>query len=315
MIIPIIISLLISFVYILNELYKRTNAYRNQFVDVRKFSVNGGVGDNLEIVNLGSTHPKFGFDYSDIDIKGENWAVRPQTFEYDFAILRRNVAHLSKGAVVVIPVCLLSFFLYRKNNRSSHVKYYGFLSRENIVGYSKKEKWSIYMYPLLFHPGCLRFLVKDVKKDDMLAAEQNFCKNDDELKKNAAFWIDCWNKEFSIKLPSPSLSQENRKDISNNIQILNEMIEYCLSKDLKPVLTILPVTSYLYSQFTLEYIERHLLTYIAEANKAKVPVLNYLADERFTDPSLYINTFFFNAIGRKKFTKQFIIDLRTQSII
>jgi hypothetical protein len=71
--------------YALNVLYKHTNAYRNQFIDVRKFSVKGGIGDDLEIVNLGSNHPKFGFDYSDLDIKGENWAVGPQTLEYDYA--------------------------------------------------------------------------------------------------------------------------------------------------------------------------------------------------------------------------------------
>ena len=54
---------------------------------------------------------------------------------------------------------------------------------------------------------------------------------------------------------------------------------------------------------------------LVEANEAKVPVKNYLTDERFTDPSLYINSFFFNTKGRKKFTKQFLEDLRAQSIL
>ena len=94
-----------------------------------------------------------------------------------------------------------------------------------------------------------------------------------------------------------------------------DSVQFCLSKGLRPVIAILPVTNYLYSRFTPEFIENHILAYIAEANEAKVPVKNYLTDERFTDSSLYINSFFFNTKGRKKFTKQFIEDLRAQSIL
>lgn len=315
MIILIIIILIVVGAFLLNALYKRTNAFRNQFLDVQKFFIRGGVGDNLEIVNLGSNHPKFGFDYSELDVKGENWAVGPQTLEYDLAILRKNVSHLASGAVVVIPICLLKLFLYRQKGRSVHTKYYSFLDPEYIVGYGKLDKWSNYSFPLLFHPKRLRSLIRDAKKDNRLLLKDNQCKTEESLNKDADFWINCWNKEFNIQLPTPLLSQENRDAISKNIQILKEMIDFCISKGLKPVIAILPVTNFLYSRFTPEFIENHILAYIANANEAKVPVVNYLTDERFTDPSLYINTFFFNTIGRKKFTKQFIEDLRAQSIL
>lgn len=315
MIILIIILSLFVCAFLLNALYKRTNAYQNQFIDVRKFSQEGGVGNNLEIINLGSNHPKFGFDYTGLDDKGENWAVGPETFEYDFAVLRKNVSHLASRAVVVIPVCLLNFFLYRQINRSTHAKYYSFLSPEDIVGYSQLDKWSNYSFPLLFHPRRLRNLLRDVKKDNRLSLDVNLCKTEADLNKDADRWIDIWNKEFDIKLPTPTLSAENESGILKNIQILKEMIEFCLSKGLKPVIAILPVTNYLYSRFTPEFIENHILAYIAEANEVKVPVKNYLTDERFTNPSLYINSFFFNTKGRKKFTKQFIEDLRAQSIL
>ncbi len=314
MIVLIIILSLIACAFFLNALYKRTNAYQNQFIDVRKFSQEGGVGNNLEIINLGSNHPKFGFDYTGLDVKGENWAVGPETFEYDFAVLRKNVSHLASRAVVVIPVCLLNFF-YRQINRSTHAKYYSFLSPEDIVGYSQLDKWSNYSFPLLFNPRRLSNLIRDVKKDNRLTLDVNLCKTEADLNKDADRWIDIWNKEFDIKLPIPTLSAENKSDIQKNIQILKEMIEFCLSKGLRPVIAILPVTNYLYSRFTPEFIEKHILAYIAEANEAKVPVKNYLTDERFTDSSLYINSFFFNTKGRKKFTKQFIEDLRVQSIL
>lgn len=315
MIILIIILFLFVCAFLLNALYKRTNAYRNQFVDVRKFSEKGEVGNNLEIINLGSNHPKFGFDYTGLDVKGENWAVGPQTLEYDFSILRNNISHLASGAVVVIPICLLKMFLFRQEGRTVHTKYYSFLPPEDIVGYSKFEKFHRYDFPLFFHPRNMCSLIRDIKKDERLLLDENPLKTEEALNKDADHWIDIWNKEFDIKLPSPTLSADNKSDIQKNIQILKEMIEYCLSKGLRPVIAILPVTNYLYSRFTPEFIENHILAYIAEANEVKVPVKNYLTDERFTDPSLYINSFFFNTKGRKKFTKQFIKDLRALSIL
>lgn len=315
MIILIIILLLIALAFLLNALYKRTNSYRNQFIDVRKFAVKGGVGDNLQIVNLGSNHPKFGFDYTGLDVKGENWAVGPETFEYDFAVLRKNASHLAPGAVVVIPVCLLKFFLYRQNNRAIHVKYYSFLPPEDIVGYSKFEKLNKYDLPLLFHPRALRSLVRDTKKDERLLLNENPMKTEEALNKDADFWIDCWNKEFNIKLPTPNLLPNNRNDIIQNIRILGEMIDYCNYNGFKPVVAILPVTKYLRSRFTDEFVEKYILGYINDANKVGAPVMNYLSDERFTNSKLYINSFFFNAKGRKAFTKQFVEDLKAQAVL
>lgn len=315
MVLLIIILFLIAFAFLLNALYKRTNSFRNQFVDVRKFAIKGGVGDNLEIVNLGSNHPKFGFDYSEFDVKGENWAVGPQTLEYDFSILRNNVSHLAPGAVVVIPICLLKMFLYRQEGRAIHVKYYSCLPAKDIVGYSWLEKLSKYIFPLFFHPRALRTLIRDVKKDERLLLDENPLKTENALNNDADFWISCWNKEFNIQLPTPELSPNNRNDIIQNVRILGKMIDYCCSEGLKPVVAILPVTNYLRSRFTDEFVEKYILGYIKDANKAGAHVLNYLSDERFTDSSLYINSFFFNSKGRKAFTKQFIEDLKAQYIL
>jgi len=312
--------ILISLIFIavcslsLNALYKRTNAYRNQFIDVRKFTTVGGISNNLEIVNLGSNHPKFGFDYTGIDVRGENWAVGPETFEYDYIILRKYVSHLAPGAVVVIPVCLFNFFLYRFDNLKTYLKYYHFLDKNEFPHYTLRGKIE-FMSPILFNPKLIRYLIKDTMSTEIFTIDYNPLDTDEDLHNDANKWIRGWEKQFNISINEITLSEKNKIDILKNIQILKEMIEYCLSKTLKPVITILPVTNFLYSRFTPEFIDRHILSYITEANESKAPVMNYLADERFTDPSLYINSFFFNTKGRKKFTKQFIEDLRAQSIL
>lgn len=299
----------------LNNLYKRTNHFNNQFVDVRKYWREDGIPDNLQIVNVGSNHPKFGFDYIDTGIRGVNLAIGPQTFEYDFAILRRNISHLANKAVVVFPICLQSFFLYRQKNRAIHSKYYTFLDPRDIVGYSRKEKLYEIDFPLIRHPKRLRYLLMDVKKDDRIEWTENPMKTEAELEKDADFWIRCWDREFDIHIPSLDISDKNKEDIQQNICIMKEMIDYCKLHDLKPVIAILPVTRYLSSHFADDYLQTHVLRYINESAKAGTPVMNYLKDDRFTDPSLYINSFFFNKIGRKAFTKVFVEDLKKQGLL
>lgn len=292
----------------LNVLYKRTNHFQNQFVDVQKYWKTSARQDNLQVVNLGSNHPKFGLDYSDTGIKGENWAVGPQTFEYDFAILRQNARYLASGATVVVPVCLLKFFLYRQKSRAIHTKYYTFLPKDDIVGYSVWEKFYNISFPVV-DPHRWRYIIRDVQKDNRMDLASNPMTTKEQLEKDANMWIDIWNKEFDIALPEPTLSEENTGDIQNNIRVLREMLEFCVAKGLKPVLAILPVTEYLSSKFTDSFIENHIIKYMNDANTVNAPLLNYLKDERFTDSSLYINSFFMNKVGRQQLTKQVLKDL------
>lgn len=301
-----LIVLGIVILYIANAIYKRTNHFNNQFVDVRKYWDMTTFPNNLQVVNLGSNHPKFGFDYSRTGIKAVNCAVGPQTLEYDFAILRKITPYLTKDAFVIIPICLLKLFLYRQKSRSTHAKYYTFLTKDDIVGYSKMEQIKLLKFPLIFNPRLLRYVLCDVKKDTRLELTENPMKDAASLNKDADRWIECWNREFDITLPTPNLSEENKSDIQQNIRILREMLEYCKMHKFKPIITILPVTDYLSSRFTDEFIQEHLLRYINAANSVKVPVLNYLNDKRFTASELYINSFFMNKKGRKMFTKEII---------
>lgn len=306
----IIVLLFVLCAFALNLLYKRTNHFCNQFVDVRKYWKRGGIADNLQIVNVGSNHPKFGFDYSETGIRGENCAIGPQTFEYDFAVLRKITPHLGRKAVVVFPVCLQNFFLYRQSNRGTHLKYYTFLESQDIVGYSWKEKLVKLYFPLLRHPKCLRYLLKDTGKDTRHEWTENPMKTDAELNKDADFWINCWNREFQINIPSLNISDKNHKDIRHNIELMREMIAYCGQHSFQPIIVILPVTTYLSSRFSDDYLNTHVYHYINESAKAGVPVLNYLKDERFTSPEWYINSFFFNKRGRQYFTQVFVNDLK-----
>lgn len=313
-IILIFLFCVVLLAFILNGLYKRTNSYRNLFADTGKFKNDALIPNNLQLINLGSNHPKFGFDYEGLDVKAMNWAVGPQSLEYDFAILRKECHHLADRAVVLIPICVLKFFLYR-HPFSEHLKYYGILPKENIANFSSKTKFTNIDFPLWFHPMNLKRLIKDVpSKNAQLLLDKNPM-NEAQLKANAELWIKGWNKEFNIDINHLVLSDKNKKDILFNVNILHEMIQFCLDRNLQPVVCVLPVSSYLGDKFSDNFVEEQILTYIKEANSQKCPVLNYLKDNRFTDSSLYINSFFFNLRGRKMFTKMIVEELKDKNIL
>ena len=131
--------------------------------------------------------------------------------------------------------------------------------------------------------------------------------------KDAQNWLKCWEQEFSVSFDSLKLSDKNKNDIQKNIEILQEMLAYCKQNNLNPVITILPVTKYLSSQFSEEFIQDHIFAYIEKANTIKAPVLNYLKDERFTPPEYYINSFFMNRVGAKMFTKEVMKNLNVMN--
>ena len=68
MFIGLIILVVLITPFVLNYLYKRTNHYSNQYMDVLKFKNRSEDGEKLQIVNVGSNHPKFGFDYTGLEL-------------------------------------------------------------------------------------------------------------------------------------------------------------------------------------------------------------------------------------------------------
>lgn len=139
--------------------------------------------------------------------------------------------------------------------------------------------------------------------------------NENQLKADADFWINCWNREFDIDINNLVLSDINKTNINRNIHLLHEMIQFCLDRKLRPVICILPVTDYLGNRFSEDFVNNQILAYVHEANTQKCPVFNHLKDKRFTDSSLYINSFFFNLHGRKQFTKMIIEELKDNQIL
>ena len=58
------------------------------------------------------------------------------------------------------------------------------------------------------------------------------------------------------------------------------------------------------------FLDKVLFSNIRNANKANIPFLDYTRDARFQDIKYYFNADMMNVIGRRKFTKILVEDVR-----
>ena len=193
-------------------------------------------------------------------------------------------------------------------SKSAFVKYYGLLSHEEFTDYSRRQYITDYKYPLIFHPKRIKRLIRDVMPDTRLELEHNPM-TDDEISKDASWWIHgCWNPEFSIDIEHMGpLSEANKKAVEFNINMLKEAIEFCRQSGLRIVFAYLPLTKQLGSYFSADYVETQMTRYVKEATGGNdIPLADYMRDERFQSTDYYINSFFMNRTGARKFTKTFV---------
>ena len=116
-------------------------------------------------------------------------------------------------------------------------------------------------------------------------------------------------KQFGITDLDTPLSEHHSNDQKNRIQVLRDMIDFCLERDLKPVLVIPPVHSALGKRLTEKCRENYIYSFVKKANERNVPFLDYMDDGRFQNDGYFLNSFFMSEDGAKTFTKIVLKDL------
>jgi hypothetical protein len=295
--------------HLCNYRYKKTNFYKNQFIDIQKFNSKDLIPHYFEVMNVGSSQPVFAFDYAESGMKGINWAVRPQTFEFDLLILKQRHNFLQKNAFVLIPVCTFSFFAHRCYDKT---KYYSIDTPYNLSGLFSLNLLDRIKrrYPVIGAGANLKRIIRDVPPDNSLKIDHNPMTGV-EMERDARRWIDTWMRKFSLKsIDNIAVSLKNKKDIQTNITILREMIDFCLAHDYRPIVIIMPVSEELTDLIPLPFVEEYILENSNKANSAGIPVFNYWGDKQFTNSAFFLNALLFNMKGRKEFTKTILSKLQ-----
>ena len=267
-----------------------------------------GVPENLEIVNTGSTFALHGFDYNYFDRKGFNFALSPQPLSYDYKILQQYKKNISTGAIVAIVVCLFGFCVEYYDNDETNYKYYYFLDKTNINGYTKLKDFLIKHGFIIFKPKFIIFALKSIIKK-IIKRGEGISEKNIEITANAQ--IAGWKKEFNLTDVKKCEPSEKLIEVFKKTRfILGKMIDLCLENKFKPVIINMPACVEESSEFSEEFINKFYRENIEFVNIYKIPFINYFRDKRFHDHSLYINANCLNDKGRKYFAEILTEDLK-----
>lgn len=289
-----------------NKLIRHTEWYEQYWSGVQKFWYLNRF--NLDVVNLGSNSGKYAFRYDGLGIAGMNWAVGPQSLLHDFNILKNYFSYLKTGAFVIVTLCPFSS-LVSLYDKEANLKYYTFLHPATISNFDENERMralKIKQSPIKEMPWhCIKSTLKEVVKYVMYKPT---CKCD--MEKNSILFIDSWKKQFGITDLDAPLSDQHTKDQENRIQVLKDLIEFCIERELKPVLVMPPAHPSLGKKLTKAFRDNYVYSFVRKANEHNVPFMNYMDDKRFWEDKYFHNSFLMSEEGARKFTKIVMEELK-----
>lgn len=295
--------------FILNERVKKTNWYLNQVPDLSNYPTNDWYRNNLvrnyDIVNLGSSSAYYGFDYTGLDVKAFNWALQPQSMEYSFRVLKNFFSILKQDGIVIIPLSPFSgLSVEGKWSVTANDKYFHVLYPELIDNYEGVASRRI--YPIF---KLKKLSIKKLFKDDKKLIKYKdvfLCNCSSDFEKDAERWVNSWMNEFGIEDLNSPLSIANQKGMSLRVQLLTEMINFCKDRNLKPILVMQPIHSSLLKLFTEEFQKNYIYNFIEKINRPDVPFYDHIALEEFQQDEFFMNSFFMNENGARKYTQFFL---------
>jgi hypothetical protein len=282
---------------LLNFFYVRTNGYKS-LDGVYKLNA---LPENIQVMNLGSSHGEFGLDYSGIvGLTGFNFGLRGQSLYLDLQMLKKYRDRLDEGCVVIIPLSYFTF-LQAKDHSNQHILYYKYLDYGSIPNHSLIEYVKFKLLPILSASFNAKYLIKDKRSvEPELFLSQGA---DEEFYKKTA-------KEHSWLYHL--FVEENKKRPHNeeNAETLGEIIKFCRENGFKPVLITTPFTNY----YNIWYTDRIYSEFIAAINevceKHDVPYLDYSHDPRFANRlEWFSDSDHLSPEGRKVFTEILLRDI------
>ncbi len=260
------------------------------------------VPSGLEIVNLGSTFAKHGFDYQLFGKRGFNFAGQPQPLKEDYAVLSQYQDHLKLGAIVLIVlICPFVFSLYDYADLES-------VSSQSGIAKIKKVIKAVIGVENINAIKCKIDKIKH-RKDEMISAEE-------KSRIMAQSRVNGWKEEFSLTdITSAHPSEELKRVFTKTRKELTDILLLCREHGFCPVLLDMPVAKAEHSLFSKSFLQEFYDDNLKEANVIDAPTLRYFGDERFDDALLYENYVdCFNDTGRRKFAEILINDLRESNI-
>ncbi|MCM1266487.1 MAG: hypothetical protein NC302_01170 [Bacteroidales bacterium] len=243
----------------------------------------GNQVNNVKIANVGSSHGAYDFSYDAFTEQGItcfNFGHTSQTYDYDLALLAEYGQHLEAGGVLFIPVSYFSFNNETANATEAQalsVKYYHFLSPENVPGYDLFTDVVTHRLPILSAgEDLLKLLPGQPFSLTVLAAEEPDAPGMDEAAVAA----------FANQAAQRFERHFNNKEeyfLPEREEQLYAIIDYCKKHGITPVLITTPFSGYYNAPVPEDFLDRFYGTVNRIASDTNVSYYDYSHDARFTE--------------------------------
>lgn len=266
-------------IYVLNKEYRPIND--DKYWDLVKFYYLGTEYKDIQIANVGSSHGAYNFDYTTYTEQGYscfNFGNISQSYNYDYAILKEYGNNMLPGSVLFIPVSYFSFNNEVVNDTEKEalsIKYYRFLSPENVPDYDPYVDLVTYRLPILSAgKDITKLFGKWFPSLPGLSIIAYAAETDVNVEEFAARANSRYSRHF-----------DNKEEyfLPERIEELYDIIDYCREHDITPVLITTPFSSYYYDQISAEFLEKFRDTVTSIASDTGVNYYDYSHDERFYD--------------------------------
>jgi Aldo/keto reductases, related to diketogulonate reductase len=257
--------------------------------------------NSYDVINLGSTHAFYDFDYDGLNIKGMNMAMKMKTIAYDYKILEKYISKVNPGGLVFLVFDLFSFGLRNYENGNPNEKYYNVLDDIKIDGHTFLKKIFKYALPII-NPKKWIFIFRTCNREIELDAKMK--------EEHAEQRVKSWKKQFHIEdMNTYKLTEMDRDIFSDNKMHLRKMISLCRKRGVQPVIIITPAMKCLTRQIPKNFYQLYLKNNIDEEYGNEVTVLDYFYNEDWCDGRLYIDSDCLNKQARQSFTKCVLKDI------
>lgn len=317
-----VFSLLVLILFsLLNTAYIHTNTYYKENYDVGRFS---SVPYNIDILNIGSSHGYCSFYWEDYPkMRSFNFSMPAQHYEMDYAILRQYLSHISRGAVVILPISYFQITNYAPmSSDCSKLYYYRFISpsffpKWNIIDalkyfVSASGKNLLEICTAIFHDVPESEVPQHAYSGEReINGEILSSKTQDEILNEALEDFKDWTAK-----------RGSEKEYKKNIQAVQNILNLCYENGFTPVLVSTPMSNVLTSVYDKEWPEfasgrggifARFTKEIVDKNKGLV-YLDYSRDGEFTSHDLFLDCHHLCPRGGKKFTARILRDMAQRGI-
>jgi hypothetical protein len=249
---------------------------------------------SIETLVLGSSHTFLGVNPEFLSTKAYNLAFLSQSLDYDWALLNKYEGSFKNLKTIIIPISYFSLFFNLENGTEAW-----------------RQKYYYRCFDLkLSTPFKYRLEVTSLKMKGNLSRIVSYYINEKSPVRSNNLGMAAYNKKSGLDLKKEGIKAAQRhtdisefKNLKDNIEIVNKIISYAGSHDLKVVFVTTPTTSYYYKILDLVQLETMKKTMQSlDSINAHVKYYSFLKDQRFNE-SDFKDGDHLSKKGAEKFTK------------